>query len=253
MALVRFGDILFDAELVAFDKDGTLIEFEPMWGRLAQEWAARLATGPQAETIKREVYRSWGYDGVHGRTLPDSPLAIASTGQVQTIAAATLYREGVPWPEAEDRARTVFQTTQCDEGLTLADLLRPTGNIAALLQDLQAAGVRVAVVTTDHRAGTEESLRLMGVAHLVDLLVCGDDGLASKPAPDALLAACEHLGIEPSRTAVVGDTGADLLMARRAGAGLGVAVLTGVGDPSSLGRHADVTLSSVDAISVAGV
>jgi HAD superfamily hydrolase (TIGR01509 family) len=115
---------------------------------------------------------------------------------------------------------------------------------------LREVGVRVAVVTTDHRAETDETLRLLGVADLVDHMVCGDDGVPTKPAPDMVLATCERLGIEPSRAAVVGDTEADLLMAQRAGVGLKVAVRTGAGDPATLKSHADVVLRSIEEIDV---
>jgi len=250
MTLLEIGCLPFDADLVAFDKDGTLIDFEFMWGRLAVAWVERLAAGTGDGALWRELCGSLGYDPQRQRTEPQSPLAIASTGQLQTITAAVLYRHGIPWPEAEDRARSAFRQTAAD--LPLADLIRPTGDVAGLLQRLQGAGVRVAVITTDHRAETEETLRIMGIARLVDHLVCGDDGLPSKPAPDMLLSACEQLRVKPARTAVVGDTVADLLMARRAGAGLGAAVLTGAGDPALLEAHADVVLRSIDEIAIQG-
>ena len=115
---------------------------------------------------------------------------------------------------------------------------------------LRGAGVRVAIVTTDHRTETENTLHILGVAHLVDHLVCGDDGIPSKPAPDMLLAVCARSGIAPARSAVVGDTVADLLMSSRADAGLKAAVLTGAGEPGQLRAHADVVLGSIDEIAV---
>jgi len=99
------------------------------------------------------------------------------------------------------------------------------------MKHLRSAGVRVAIITADRRFETEETLLILGIAHLVDLMVCGDDGVPAKPAPDALLAACERLGVAPAP-----------------GAGLGVAVLTGAGDQALLGAHADVVLPSIDEI-----
>jgi phosphoglycolate phosphatase len=247
MALVQFGNQPFDADLAAFDKDGTLIDFEFMWGRLATAWVEHLTAQAGDKELRRELYRSLGYDPRLQRTKPQSPLAIASTGQLQAIAAATLYRHGIPWTESEDHARRAFETSS---DLPLADLIRPTGDVAGLLERLQDCGVRVAVVTTDHRAETEETLRIMGIAHLVDHSVCGDDGLPIKPAPDMLQAACGRLGVEPARAVFVGDTMADVLMAGRAGAGLKVAVLTGAGEPALLREHADVVLRSIDEIVV---
>lgn len=247
--LVHFGDRPFDAAWVAFDKDGTLVDFEIMWGRLAEAWVDRLAGEPGQDDLRRELFKSLGYDPRWRRTEPQSPLAIATTTQIQTIVAGTLYREGVSWPEAEDLARLAFETGQ---ELPLASLVRPAGDVAGLLAQLQAAGVRVAVVTTDLRGDTQETLRLLGADHLVDQLVCGDDGLPSKPAPDMLLAASQRLGLDPAQCAVVGDTLGDLWMADRAGAGLKVAVLTGAGERTLLAQHADVVLPSIDDILVAG-
>jgi phosphoglycolate phosphatase-like HAD superfamily hydrolase len=248
MAWIRFGDSLFDPEMVAFDKDGTLIDFDYMWGRLARAWVERLTAETGDQELKRDLYHSLGYDPPRARTMPQSPLAIATTGQLQTIAAVTLYRCGVPWTEAEDRARLAFQSAGTD--LPLADLIRPVGDVAGLFTHLRGAGVRVAVVTTDHRTEVENTLDILGVAHLVDHVVCGDDGIPSKPAPDMLLAVCARPEIAPARVAVVGDTVADLLMSSRAGAGFKAAVLTGAGDPVQLRSHADVVLRSIDEIAV---
>lgn len=247
MALVRLGSALFDADLVAFDKDGTLIRFDAMWGRLAVAWVEYLARATDIEGLEQDLHEALGYDASSGKADPDGPLAIATTGQLQTIVAGTLYRSGLGWPAAEDKAREAFQATA---EIPLSRLIEPAGQVRSLCDSLQAAGVRVAVVTTDHRTETEETLRILGVSRWVDHLICGDDGIAVKPAPDMLLAACQHLGVQPERTAVVGDTMGDLLMGQRAGAGFNVAVLTGAGTSDLLSPHADVVLDSIDEISV---
>jgi phosphoglycolate phosphatase len=243
MAELLFGDVHFDADLVVFDKDGTLVDFDAIWGRLAIVWVERLSAGDA--DLARDLYRAIGYDPVARHTDPQGPLAIATTAEVQAINAGTLYRHGVSWTAAQDRVRKAYRT---GEEYPLASLVRPTGDLPGLLASLHRVGVRVAVVTTDHRPETVATLELLGISDRVDRLVCGDDGLPSKPAPDMLLAACRSLGIEPARTAVVGDTMGDLLMARRAGAGLRVGVLSGVGDRALLSGQADVVLDSVDGI-----
>jgi phosphoglycolate phosphatase-like HAD superfamily hydrolase len=247
MAVIQMGQVPFDADLVAFDKDGTLIDFEVMWGRLVVMWVERLAANEGDEALSQALFDALGYDLRRQRTVPQSPLAIASTGQLQAIAAAVLYRHGTPWTEALDRAVATYPS---GANVPLAGLIQPAGDVGGLLARLQAAGVRVAVVTTDQRAETEETLEFLEIHHLVDATICGDDGLPIKPAPDMLLAACQQLQIAPSWTALVGDTMADLMMAQRAGAGFRAAVLTGAGDVARLQGNADVVLGSIDEITL---
>ena len=80
---------------------------------------------------------------------------------------------------------------------------------------------------------------------MVDAMVCADDGLPAKPAPDAALALCRRLGVPPAQAAMVGDSLADLRMGRAAGVGLLVGVSSGLSDAEALRTEADVVLGSV--------
>ena len=95
---VRFGTRSFDADLVVFDKDGTLTDFDSQWGRLTAAWLERLTAGIEGEAALREICALVGYDYDRRRSLPESPLVVASEDKLSTIAAAVLYRHGVPWP-----------------------------------------------------------------------------------------------------------------------------------------------------------
>jgi phosphoglycolate phosphatase len=249
LAILNVGSLSFDADLAVFDKDGTLIDFEYAWGRQTVAGVERLmAAVPGGAALRRDVYRSLGYNPQTHRTAGNGPLATASIGKLRTIVACVLYQHSFAWDEAEAHARNSFEA-----GLTsipLKELIRPAADVRRLVNDLCQAHVRLAVVTTDDRLPTLETLTLLGIADQVDFLACGDDQIPLKPAPDAVLNACAHLSIAPARTLVVGDTVADMLMAKHAGAGLRAAVLSGVGDRDGLAAYADVVLDSVADIGV---
>jgi phosphoglycolate phosphatase len=101
------------------------------------------------------------------------------------------------------------------------------------------------VATSDDRNPTERTLEALGIAAEMATLACADDGFPNKPAPDPVLRICERVGVAPDRTAVVGDSPADLRMGRAAGARRVIAVLTGVGDEATLAPLSDVVLSSI--------
>ncbi len=76
-------------------------------------------------------------------------------------------------------------------------------------------------------------------------VVCADDGLPVKPAGDAVVHIGALTGIGPARTAVIGDSVADLAMGRAAGAARCYGVLTGVATREDLAPFADAILTSV--------
>jgi phosphoglycolate phosphatase-like HAD superfamily hydrolase len=167
-----------------------------------------------------------------------------------------------PMARLRDRTREVLMAT----GLSVIDAeraleaawhapdpvasARPVTDLGALFDRLRDGGCRIAVATTDDRDPTERTLAALGVEERIDATVCADDGITVKPAPDMVLYLCATLGVEPARTAVVGDTAADLQMGRAAGAGLIVAVLTGVGGRADLAPLADVVIASVEELEV---
>jgi phosphoglycolate phosphatase len=124
-------------------------------------------------------------------------------------------------------------------------LARPLADLRALFETLHASGRHVAVATTDDREPTARTLAALGVADEIDAFVCADDGVAVKPAPDMVIHLCRAVGVPPTRTAVVGDSAADLRMARAADAGRAIAVLTGVGGRAELEPLADIVIDSV--------
>ncbi len=116
---------------------------------------------------------------------------------------------------------------------------------------MTARGYRLALATTDDRAGVERDLAPLGVLPYLSVVVSGDAGLATKPAPDMVLEACAAVGTPPARTVVVGDSCADLLMGRAAGVALTVGVLSGGGTTETLLPLADVLVPMVCSLATA--
>ncbi len=247
MSLLLFGPHPFPARLVVFDKDGTLIDFHHLW-------ACKTVAGVQAlvhglggsQTLGTALYQALGYDPTADRFAPHGPILTTTMAKVYTIVATVLYQHGYGWLEAE--LAVAQHLAPAMAAPPPEDQLRPTADLPDFFERLRQAGVHVGVITSDDRATTERELTLLGVRQYVDFLVGGDDAYPPKPAPEALWAACRHYRVQPQETAMVGDSTTDLLMARRAGVGLGVGVLTGIMDQVTLAAYADVVLPSIAAI-----
>lgn len=232
-------DLLDAVELIIFDKDGTLIEFQRMWGGWVDELARRL----EAETglpLRDGLYPLLGLDQASGMVLAHGLMAATPMRRIREVVES--YVSGVgAGPAAASTA--VERAWHAPDPVALA---QPVTDVRALLGRLRARVPTFAVATSDDRGPTVRTLAALGIDGEFAALSCADDGRPTKPAPDPVLYLCEKLGVPPARTAVVGDAPADLRMARAAGAGVVIAVLTGVGDRAILEPLADVVLDSIE-------
>src|SRR5882757_7505526 len=98
MAKIAVGERIFDIDLVAFDKDGTLIDFYHLWGRRARlAIEAVVARVDGSAALAADLYRTIGYDPASSLAAPSGPLAIASMPKLHTLCAVVLYQHGHDW------------------------------------------------------------------------------------------------------------------------------------------------------------
>lgn len=151
-----------DPRLIIFDKDGTLIAFDPLWGtRFARLMEALETLTALGRDGRLGLAGTLGYDPETGEWDPRGPLTIASNTEVALLMASQLYRyQGMTWDEA------LAMVAEAEEvGLaqsSLIDLVEPIGDVYATLRRLHDRGLVLAVATTDDRESTEMALGKLG-------------------------------------------------------------------------------------------
>lgn len=232
------SDLLDGIDLLVFDKDGTLIEFDLMWGAWVDALAARLeeATGL---ALRAGLFALLGVDADSGLVHAHGLMAATPMSRIREAVVESVADAGAGTAAAE---AAVGGSWHAPDPVALA---QPVTDLPALLQRLRVDVPLFAVATADDRDPTERTLRALGVADEFAALACADDGFPNKPAPDPVLQLCARLGVPLGRTAVVGDSPADLRMGRAAGVARTIAVLTGVGDRATLEPLADLVLDSI--------
>lgn len=222
---------------ILFDKDGTLIDFRASWlaayRGAAEELSLVAGLGPDFVTTLLD--RS-GYDSPSDSFAATSPLLWATSTAIAERWAAE--------PELRDQPGVA--------GLVLAhfdDAERypavAVGDLAALFGRLQGQGLRLGLATMDSTAKAEAALAGLGIRPRLDFVTGYDGGHGEKPGPGMVRGFCAATGLEPGEIVVVGDTAADLQMARAAGAAAAIAVLTGATPRHLLDALADQVLESV--------
>jgi phosphoglycolate phosphatase-like HAD superfamily hydrolase len=234
---IALHPILDGIDLVVFDKDGTLISFDAMWSGWARELGNRLELATR-RPVAGDIFTTIGFDPVVNRIAPNGPLAIATMGQIQEVVGAVLRR----WCPSVNAARRILAEAWFEPD-PVASLV-PLADLGVLFGTLRNADRRIAIATTDDRRPTEATIAALGLSALVDDIVCGDDDGPIKPDPEALAAIAARLGIAIERTVMVGDTPADLRMARAAGA-RAIGVTSGVAIAAELAPDANLVIATI--------
>ena len=124
----------------------------------------------------------------------------------------------VALPDLDDAARdALLPPVLARYAEALAVESEPFTGVPALLDALDARGVRWGIVTNKPEALAAGVVAGMGWVARCAVLVGGDTLPLRKPDPAPLHLACERLGIDPARCLYVGDDERDVQAARAAG------------------------------------
>jgi phosphoglycolate phosphatase len=222
---------------ILFDKDGTLFDFRKTWLAAYRGAAAELAEAAGLRPGFVEILLArHGYDPATDTFTAESPLLWATTRDQAVLWSAEPELAGID--DVEQRLERHFSDLDAYPPVPVIELV-------PLLTRLRGRGFKLGVATMDSTAAAAATLQRFAVEGLVDFLTGYDGGHGIKPAPGMVLGFCAAVGVAPDEVAVVGDNLADLAMARAAGAGLAIAVLTGGCPAEALAAEADLVLPSI--------
>jgi phosphoglycolate phosphatase len=219
---------------VLFDKDGTLIDFRATW-LPAYEAIVRRLVDADEQAVDR-LLAAGGYDRASGRIDPSSVLAAGTNAEIAAVWAALIGHDDV----AALASRVNREFMQHAETSMV-----PVTDLPALFRALRQKGLRLGVATNDSEQALRAQIRHLEIDGLIDFFCGYDSGHGAKPGPGMVEAFGRSLGVPAAAIAVVGDSLHDLDMARAAGAGLTIGVLTGASPLETLAPHADHVIASI--------
>ncbi|OJJ11138.1 phosphoglycolate phosphatase [Alphaproteobacteria bacterium AO1-B] len=217
---------------ILFDKDGTLLDFDATWATPQEQAASFAANGD--ELLSKRLLVAGGMDPGTRKTAAGSLFA---AGNALEIAEAFI-NEGAP--RSLEHLTSVLDRIFL-QGMQKAKLLP---GLETSLHELHNAGYILGVASSDSEASIAAFLRTTGITDLFSFIAGYDSGHGHKPGPGMVKAFSGTTGIPVSQIAVAGDNTHDLEMAKNAGAGLKIGVLSGTGTAADLSPLADLILES---------
>ena len=222
---------------ILFDKDGTLIEMDPMWLPAWENAAREVATRAGQPALADAMLRKTGY---HRATDTFDPNATFLTGTVHDIIDAwgTVLDDKAP-PDLEPMILRVFAEASTRDPVPVTD-------VQALFRSLRRRGYILGTATNDSTRKVRRMVDHLGLADELAFHCGADAGYGGKPGPGMGLAFCEETGIPPERVLMVGDSIIDALMSRAAGFGAAVGVRTGSALTRDQEQVFDIVVDSIE-------
>ncbi|MEM8924584.1 MAG: HAD family hydrolase [Actinomycetota bacterium] len=205
---------------LVFDKDGTLIDGDARWFPFARDIVVAAAAGDRG--LERRLADALGVG--RDRLVPNGPAEVASFAELAVIAGAELAAAGLDPEASQDRFARASASARLGP-------LRAIGDVRRALSTLAAAGLPLAVATTDDRSTATVDLAALEIEALLDAVLCGDDDGPVKPDPEVLTGLARAWGHPIERLWMIGDSIRDQATATAAGAGF-VVVAPGGTRPS---------------------
>jgi HAD superfamily hydrolase (TIGR01509 family) len=170
-----------------FDCDGTIVDSMPLhyiaWKKALGEWNC---------PFEEDLFYAWG-------------------GRPVTEIIGALNRDhglSMPMDGVAKRKENLYY-----------ELVHELKAIPEVVEHIEAkhGHIPLAVVSGSRRNSVVHSLTALGLLDKFDVLVCAEDYVRGKPAPDCFLAAAAHLGVDPKDCLVFEDTDMGIEAATAAG------------------------------------
>jgi len=200
---------------VLFDKDGVLVDFDATWNPAAIKVMETLAAG---NTERYEALAKTADFDLETSQFRKDAVFIAGTASELIERWAPILPD-MPKHMVAKQSRDLFTRFG-------AENVKSYDDVADTLTNLGAARLALGIATNDEEVSARTQMRTLRLDGRFSFVAGADTGHGAKPEPGMLLAFAEHIGAEPGKVIMVGDSTHDMRAAQAAGM-IGVAVGTG--------------------------
>lgn len=207
---------------ILFDKDGTITDLNHTWINWCNIVINYMIDCGYRLDEKTLLEKLGVLDDKEIAT--NSPLAVCSIEETEIIFAYVLYAElNVPWSLGME---VVKKAVSYANEQRKSHVVKPISGVIELIKMLKKQNYSLGLLTADDTNMAEIELAQLGVKEDFDFIYGSDKVKHSKPASDLILYAKNKHQIDFNQCVMIGDSNADMVMAKSVGVPLKIGFTT---------------------------
>ena len=204
-------------KMVIFDKDGTLIDIHHYWCSMIEFRAEFFVKSVEIEK-KKELFDAlvdtMGIDLKTKQMKAEGPVGIKPRGFIVEVTLDTMQKYDKTY--TIEMVEDVFNKVDVYSKIKLSNIVKALPDVKRVLEDLKRANMKIAIATTDLSTRATLAMESLALEDYFDAIAGADLVQNAKPSADLVEYILEKYNLRKEDVLVVGDSMADLGMAKNA-------------------------------------
>lgn len=208
-----------NVKMVIFDKDGTLIDVHHYWCSMIEYRANFFIDSLKDENINstalyEDLVDSMGIDQKSKKMKPEGPVGIKPRAFIIDVALYTILKYTKNY--TKEAVVDIFKQVDEYSKSKFKEILKPLDGVAQLLEDLKQNNILSSIATTDITSRAVLAMKDLRLEDYFIDIIGADMVDNAKPHSDLVDFIVNKNNIEHNEIVVIGDSMADLNMAKNA-------------------------------------
>ncbi len=250
MVSLKIGKtIIYEIDLVIFDKDGTLIDINPYWVKMTYMRAETIANYFGLNDGDVQTLASlMGVDPITNRLKECGPVGVKKREIV--MKAAEDYLVSLGYNNSHVVCTAAFDDVDRISLALFDEIIHAIPGTERVLKELHENGCKIAVATSDRTARARLAMKHLNILQYIDIIVGADCIVSPKPDPETVSFILKKLNCDHLHTVVVGDTDVDMELGVRSGVKACIGVFSGTAPKDVLIRKTPYVIDNIGLIEV---
>ena len=216
-SLVLPSSQIDNVKMVVFDKDGTLIDIHHYWRSMIEYRADFFISSVKVlekEKLYNELVENMGIDLKTKKMKPEGPVGIKPRSFIVNVALETMRKYDTNY--TKEMVEEIFLKVDEYSKNKLTSIVRALPDVERLLNDLTKANVKITIATTDLSTRATLAMESLNLKKYFFHIAGADLVNNAKPSSDLVEYILEKSNFLKEEIVVIGDSMADLGMAKNA-------------------------------------